>query len=232
MAYNPKIFLGPSVSGPLIAGFLAVTATAIGYTMWLKSNTLPALPVKEGFGGVAVGSGVPDCLRASSEGAQIAGFFAGKTASLEEGSDDLRELMLLLSKLACLKKDLLAVGGVIEATRYQAYATSHDIEPVAETTARCFAKTMPPRDLDIIFEKWEQRGNILLRRLCSSYDVTPDVNNKLKKWFAAMIIDVKDIATGACFVGTPIINGKTQGRTTSGYEPPELIDLGPYKGRY
>ena len=230
MAYTPKIFLGPSVSGPLLAGVLAVAATAIGYTMWLKSNTLPM--VNEGFGGVAVGSGVPDCLRASSEGARIAGFFAGRKASLEEGDDDLREFLLILSKLSCFKKDLMGVGGVINGTRSQAYSTSHDIEPVAETTARCFAKTIPPRDLDIIFDKWEQRGNVLLRRLCSSYDVSPDDNNKLKKSFTAMVVDVKDVASSVCFVGTPIINGKAQGRTTSGYEPPEIIDLGPYQGRY
>jgi len=228
-----KIFLGPSTSGVVIASVIAGVAAFVGYNMWLQSKTMPiASGFTEGFGGVAVGSGIPDCLRTSSEGAQIAGFFAGRSSSVEEGADDLRELLLLLGKLSCFKKDLMGVGGVIEATRYQPYSTAHDIESVAETTARCFAKTIPPRDLEIIFDKWSSRGAMLIRRLCTAYETKPQEFEMLKSMFENMIKDVKDVAGKSCFVGTPIINGKEQGRDVKGYQPDDLVDLGPYKGRY
>jgi hypothetical protein len=225
-----KVFLGATTSGVVIATVIAVTAAFVGFSMWNDANTLPV--VSEGFGGVAVGSGNPDCLRTSSEGSQIADFFQGRESKAEEGADDLRELLLVLSKLACFKKDLMGAAGVVESTRYQPFATAHDIEAVAETTARCFAKTIPPRDLDIIFEKWEERGKKLLRRLCTAYDVSQKDHKMLLGKFNAMLDDVKDVAKKVCFVGEAIINGKGQGRTTSGYEPPSLIDLGEYKGRY
>lgn len=225
-----KVFLGPTTSGVVIATVIAVTAAFVGFSMWTQSQTLPF--VSEGFGGVAVGAGNPDCLRTSSEGSQIADFFQSRESQVEEGADDLRELLLILSKLACFKKDLIGAAGVVESTRYQPFATAHDIEAVAETTARCFAKTIPPRDLDISFEKWEDRGKKLLRRLCTAYDVSQKDHKMLLGIFNAMLDDVKDVAKKACFVGEAIINGKGQGRMTTGFEPPSLIDLGPYKGRY
>jgi hypothetical protein len=228
-----KIFLGPSTSGVVIATVIAGVAAFVGYNMWLQSKTMPiASGFTEGFGGVAVGSGIPDCLRTSSEGAQIAGFFTGRSSTVEEGADDLRELLLLLGKLSCFKKDLMGVAGIIEATRYQPYSTAHDIESVAETTARCFAKTIPPRDLEIIFDKWSSRGTMLIRRLCTAYETKPQEFEMLKNMFENMIKDVKDVAGKSCFVGTPIINGKEQGRDVNGYQPNDLVDLGPYKGRY
>ena len=238
-----KIFLGPSTSGVVIATVIAGVASFVGYNMWLQSKTMPAVSgftggflntrlTAEGFGGVAVGSGIPDCLRTSSEGAQIAEFFTGRSSTVEEGADDLRELLLILGKLSCFKKDLMGVGGIIEATRYQPYSTAHDIESVAETTARCFAKTIPPRDLEIIFDKWSTRGAMLIRRLCTAYEAKPQEFEMLKSMFDNMIKDIKDVAKKSCFVGTPIINGKEQGRDIKGYQPNELVDLGPYKGRY
>jgi hypothetical protein len=228
-----KIFLGPSTSGVVIASVIAGVAAFVGYNMWLQSKTMPiASGFTEGFGGVAVGSGIPDCLRTSSEGAQIAGFFTDRSSTVEEGADDLRELLLLLGKLSCFKKDLMGVAGIIEATRYQPYSTAHDIESVAETTARCFAKTIPPRDLEIIFDKWSSRGTMLIRRLCTAYETKPQEFEMLKNMFENMIKDVKDVAGKSCFVGTPIINGKEQGRDVKGYQPNDLVDLGPYKGRY
>jgi hypothetical protein len=238
MSSVQKIFLGPSTSNVVIASVVTFVAAFVGYNMWIMSNTMPVSSgfenkkVEEGFGGVAVGSGMPDCIRASAEGGQIADFFMSRKSSAEEGVDDLRELLVLLGKLSCFKKDLMGASGVVEATRYQPYSTAHDIEPVAETTARCFAKTIPPRDLAISFDKWSERGVTLLRRLCSEYDAKPEQFAKLSATFGAMIKDVTDVAEKTCFAGTPMINGKAQGREVQGRLPDEAIDLGPYKGRY
>ena len=237
MSSVQKIFLGPSTSNVVIASVVTFVAAFVGYNMWIMSKTMPVASgfenkKVEGFGGVAVGSGMPDCIRASAEGGQIADFFMSRESSAEEGVDDLRELLVLLGKLSCFKKDLVGAAGVVEATRYQPYSTAHDIEPVAETTARCFAKTIPPRDLAISFDKWSSRGAKLLRRLCTAYDASPEQFVKLTTTFGTMVADVKDVAEKACHVGTPMINGKPQGRDVQGYQPDEAVDLGPYKGRY
>jgi hypothetical protein len=188
--------------------------------------------VEEGFGGVAVGSGVPDCLRTSAEAAQIVDFFLQKENTTGEGKDDLREMKLLLSKLACFKKDLMSPSGVVEATRYQPYSTAHDMEPVAETTARCFAKTIPPRDLALAFDKWSARGQKLVSRLCTSYNVGPDQYKMLSEKFRYVIKDVNAVAEQMCLQGEPMIMGKKVGREVAGHSSEDLGELGPYTGYY
>jgi hypothetical protein len=186
---------------------------------------------KEGFyGGAARGAGIPDCLRSSAEGAELISMFHGK--ALEEGSKDLRELTQIVSKLSCLKKDLVSPAHIVEATRYQQFVTTHDIEPVAEVTGRCFAKVIPPRDLELIFDKWTERGDMLVRRLCTSYGLTSGQYDKADMLFKKVLRDVKDIARGACLQGEPSIAGKPGPRDPHPYEKPSLVELGTYTGYY
>jgi len=233
MDITKKVFsvtLSSVTTNAIIAIVAALIATYIAAVVYGGSLTKPK--ATEGFGGVAVGSGVPDCLRASSELAQVVDFFISKTSTTEEGADDLREFILICSKLSCFKKDLMGVAGVVEATRYQPYSTAHDMEPVAETTSRCFAKTIPPRDLDLIMDKWGSRGKKLISRLCTSFDVESADYKELVKTFETGLNDVNDVAKKTCFGTGAIIAGVPQVRMTSGYESPDLVDLGPYKGYY
>jgi hypothetical protein len=186
----------------------------------------------EGFGGAARGAGSPDCLRSSAEGAELIAMFQGREASFREGSDDLRELTQIASKLSCFKKDLVSPSYIVEATRYQQFVTMHDIEPIAETTGRCFAKTISPRDLEIAFEKWSTRGELLIRRLCTAYRLGSAEVNKAQTLFRALIRDVQDIARGACLQGEPKIAGKPGPRDAHPYEAPGLQNLGEYTGYY
>ena len=227
---------------------LAIIVVSAATFFWNRSNTMPKVQgfedkkedeeatdkeKKEGFfGGVAVGAGEPDCLRTSSEAAQVYSIFANRVSSTEEGPADFQEFRLLLSKLSCLKKDLIGTAGVVEATRYQPYATSMDIEPVSETTARCFAKTIPARDLDISLDKWSKRGKELVRRLCTSMNLTEMESSRADTLFDALMIDVSDVAKSVCLSGEPTINGKNAPRQPNGFEPPTNEDLGPYKGYY
>jgi hypothetical protein len=186
----------------------------------------------EGFyGGVARGSG-PDCLRSSSEGAALLGMFEGRASVMEEGSDDLRELKQIVGKLSCFKKDLVSPSYIVEATRYQPYVPAHDIEPISETTGRCFAKTVSPRDLELAFDKFLSRGELLMRKLCTEYRLTPAEVEQCEKLFRAVVRDVKDIARGACLQGEPIIAGKPGPRDQHPYEPEKYNGFGEYKGYY
>jgi hypothetical protein len=186
----------------------------------------------EGFAGPARGGGVPDCLTNSQEASELYEVFSSKNSTTEEGPDDFRELTLLLSKTNCLKKDLLSPSGIVEATRYQSYSTAHDIEPVAETAARCMAKTIPPRDLDIILDKWNSRGKELVRRLCTNYKITDSELKKVDFLFKSVITDISDIAKAQCLKGEVEIAGTKGPREVGAYEPPGLSELKPYDGYY
>jgi hypothetical protein len=151
----------------------------------------------------------------------------------EEGPDDLRELDLILSKISCFKRDLLGAAGVVEATRYQPFSTAHDLEPVAETTARCFARTIPQRDLALGLDKWGSRGTFLLKRLCTAEKLTDDEETDALTLFGDAMRDITDIAMGKCCnsdVG--VIAGQPQPRMVGGYETPAVSSLRQYTGYY
>ena len=237
--------IGPGLLGFLIA--LSIFVLVAAYTFYYGRNTSPTPsyrveafvnvlppfnPVKEGFGGAARGAGIPDCSRSSAEGAELIGMFVERKSVTEEGSDDLRELTQLVGKLSCFKKDLVSPSHIVEATRYQDFATSHDMEPVAETTARCFAKTISPRDLELAFDKWLGRGKELVRRLCTSYRFSSAEYEKAGKLFEFLVRDVKDIARGSCLKGEATIAGKPTPRDPAGYEGTDLKNVGVFKGYY
>lgn len=197
-------------------------------------DPLAKVPKAEGFyGGAARGTGSPDCLRSSAEGAELIGIFMGRgDSTVEEGDADLRELTQVVGKLSCFKKDLVSPSHIVEATRYQQFVTMHDIEPIAETTSRCFAKTISPRDLEIAFDKWNTRGELLIRRLCTAYRLKPEEVDKAEKLFSYVLRDVKDIARGACLAGEPLIAGKPGPRDPHPFEQPKFAELGEYTGYY
>ncbi len=189
---------------------------------------------KEGFfGGVAKGSGAPDCSRSSAEGAELMAIFMNVAPTSEfDAQDNLRELKILVGKLSCFKKDLVSPSYIVDATKKQQYVSTHDIEPIAETTGRCFAKTISPRDLELAFDKWITRGHELLRRVCGSYRVSSAEVEKAKVLFEALIRDVKDVARGACLQGEPMIAAKPGPRDAHPYEKPGLTEFGTYNGYY
>ena len=213
--------------------FIAILVSGIAVyflvTVWkLSKNTAST---SEGFAGPARGAGVPDCLRDSQNASDLVELFSA-SSSTEDGPDDLRELTLILSKLSCFKKDLMSPSGIVEATRYQPYSTAHDVEPVAETTARCMAKTIPPRDLDIILDKWNRRGKELIRKLCTSFNLSDSQLKKADSLFKSCIIDVSDVAQSMCLKGDVEIAGTKGPRDVAPYEPPALSELRQYKGYY
>jgi hypothetical protein len=182
------------------------------------------------FGGAAVGTGTPDCLRTLPEGSQILEALSSKKIGTEEGPPDFKELQLILSKLACLKKDLLSPSGIVEATRYQPYGTSHDREPIAELAGKCLQRTVPIRDLDITFKGYLERANILLRRLCTAAHLKENEVVRLEKLMKTAWSDVYDIAKGRCIATIP--DAKFNPRDARPYEPKELSELREYDGYF
>jgi hypothetical protein len=196
-------------------------------------NTPKYRRVDEGFyGGVARGSGEQDCLRTLPEGSQILDILQSKSQSIksiEEGNSDFSELKLILSKLSCLKKDLMSPSGIVEATRYQPFETAHDRESVAEVCATCLNQTIAPRDLDIIFATWRDRGNVLLRKLCTEANLKEEGVKKIEALFAAAWNDVYDVAKSRCL---KVKFNDQKPDDVGAFEPEALKDARQYDGYY
>ena len=193
--------------------------------------------VDEGFfGGVARGSGHPDCLRTLPEGSEILDVLRGGVESnkaVSEGSADYKEFQLILSKLGCLKKDLLSPSGIVEATRYQAFETAHDRINVAEVCGMCLSQVIPSRDLDIVFATWRDRGNVLLTKLCTEAELNEQQVVKLEVLFKKLWEDVYDIAKSRCLkTDFSKQNGGSTGGDVGSYEPEHLKNLRSYDYKY
>ena len=219
-----------------IAFFALVTGIVVSYFVYMimcRSQTMPKYGTREGFyGAPVVGAGDPNCMRDSSEAAAIVGLFMDSAQTAEDGNPDLQELKVLLGKLACMKRDLIQVSGVVNATLYSPFSTAHDVEPVAETVGRCFAKTIPPRDLEISFDKWKARGRFLIRRLCTSFNLDNAQSKKAMSLFDAVLVDVYDVAQQKCLKGDAEIMGKMSPRDVSPFTPPTLVEMRDYTGYY
>lgn len=219
----------------LIVGTLLV-ATLVGvliYFMLYIPRYQRVTEQKEGFfGGVARGSGYPDCLRTLPEGSQILDILTKKYEI--NSSPDYKELQLILSKLACLKKDLMSPSGVVEATRYQAFETAHDRINVAEVCALCISKNVAARDLDIIFATWRDRGDILLRKLSTEAQLNTEELSRVEALFNAAWNDVYDISKSVCLKTdfSKQNGGSTAGGDVGGYEPENLTNMRDYTYKY
>lgn len=200
-------------------------------TVYLKypryDQAVPPIVSEGFFGGVARGAGHPDCLRTLNDGAELLALVMTPETT---NRPDFVEFQVLLSKLGCLKKDLMSPSGIVEATRYQPYETAHDREPVAEVAATCLNRTIPKRDLDIIFQTWKDRGNVLLKRLCTLAELTEAQVVQGEKLFANSWIDVYEVAQGRCIATAGEIKAAVDDARP--YEPTEVKDLGEYNGYY
>jgi hypothetical protein len=212
---------------------IIILAVIVGVIVNFMFNTPKYKRVDEGFyGGAARGSGHPDCLRTLPEGSQILDALQSKgaqVATVEEGNADLAELQLILSKLGCLKKDLLSPSGIVDATRYQAFETAHDRQNVAEVCGMCLNQTIPARDLDIIFATWRDRGNLLLRRLCTAAQLKEAEVVHLEKLFKAAWEDVYDVSKSRCLKTKFAVQLPSD---VGAFEPPALKDARQYDGYY
>ena len=214
----------------VIALFIAIAVGIIAYILVSKRNTPPSGDCNEGFQGPSTGVSDIQCGQESSYAIQISELFSLKQSTTEEGDSDLKELKQILSKLCCMKHDLMGVSQVVQSMLYIPYNNTHDRENPADTVARCFTKSMPPRDLDITFGTWKQRAHALVKRLCTSYRLSPSESDKVTRNFNALWMDVFSIAKNSC--SPPEKEEKGSPRDPKGHMPEEVGELGPYTGYY
>lgn len=150
-----------------------------------------------------------------------------------QGASDYAELELILGKMASLKKDLLCPSGVVDATRYQAFDTTHDRVAVAELCGMCMSHTIAPRDLDISFSTWRDRGNLLIRQLSTVASLTDAQTDQALKLFSVSWEDTYQVAQQKCLKTIAEQgHGSGKGSDVGSYEPTMLKDLRSYLHTY
>lgn len=238
-AAAPLTFTGNTLF-VFLAVLIAVVVGVVAYMVLSRGNTIPSgLSVAsltgpighEGFQGPSKGVSTIPCGQESSEAIAILDLFASKSSSTEEGKPDLREFKEILSKLCCMKHDLMSTNQVVSSMMSLPYNNTHDRENPADTVGRCFTKSMPPRDLDITFGTWKQRGLVLLNKLCTSYSLSSRQSEAAKKHFMNLWSDVLSIAKNVCFASEKAPEHGSP-RDPKGFLPEEVEELGPYNGYY
>lgn len=206
----PPVSEGPGMMAVVVegfAGFLGSKKTAEFVVMLLvagvafvvamifmgRSQTRPLIP--EGFAVPTLTGALFPCSTMSSEGSMAYDMVA---RAVPENDDDLRYFHNLLGKLCCFKQDLMSPGHVISASKYLEYDNQQDIRPLSDMTGQCFNKGVPDRDVDIQFDKWNDAGLDLIRRLCSKGGLDESVRAKIEGLFKAVHSDVYAVAKGQC----------------------------------
>ena len=209
-----------------------IVASLIAFGIWLVIGKAETRPLKQGFyGGPINGTSGLACGRMSSEAERLVALFASKQLDVgEEGQMDLHDLKAVLSKMLCMKQDLMAPQQTITAAKELGFATHMDIQPVADLTARCFSKTVPERDLSIQFGKWREFGLDMVRRLCTAGSLTEAESKEAEDLYVAVWKDAMDVALGAC-IGT-IPSGKVSPHDAAPRTPESLMELSEYEGYY
>jgi hypothetical protein len=202
-------------------------------TPLFNPNTMPA--TTEGFMGTVYGAGEPPCLRNLNEAAQVLAALdsAGAVRVEAPGSEveaDRKELALLLGKLACLKQDLMSPSGIVLATRSLPFETQHDRQSVAEVAGQCLNRSIPNRDLDIIFQTWANRGKQLIANLCTAKGLDEEACRQIEITFSNAWKDVYGVAQQRC-LATPGDGTGSKDRTAA-FLPPSLDLLHTYQGYY
>ena len=228
---------GSTVLYFIIAAAIALAVGYVSYMIIIKNKTLssgawPKMDSSlEGFQGPANGVSSIKCGQESSYAVSLSALFSSKKSVTEEGEADLDEFNQILSKLCCLKHDLMSTNQVVQSTLNLKFNTSHDRENPANTTGRCFTKSLPPRDLDIIFDTWRDRGLALLDRLCTSYSLSDSEAKAAKNDLLSVWADVYDVAKSVCGPEKAVSSGASP-RDVKGVMPERVQTLGPYTGYY
>ena len=208
---------------------IALIVAGIAYMIIMKNGTVSS-GNWEGFQGPAKGVSDIPCGQESSYVASISELFSTKDSTTEEGDADLKEFKIILSKLCCVKHDLMSTNQVVRSALYLPFNTSHDRENVGDTVGRCFTKSLPSRDLDIIFDTWKTRGLVLIDKLCTSFNLSDEEAKATRNNFMSVWSDTYDIAKTVCIQTLQAPSGSP--RDPKGFVPQTIELLGGYLGYY
>jgi hypothetical protein len=195
--------------------FLVVVAALIHF----RPHTNPV--GVEGFATTAVHPlRVPECVARSTDAQKLLARFAGIN------NDAAEELRLLVSKVCCMEADIAtpSAGGTPRTLRIQ-FRTSHDMEPPSSLVGRCLRNAVNKRDIELIVEKFQARGHVLINGLCASASEKVEAHKELDSVVARLQMSMMSF----CLRPSPNMD-RPAGVRDVGFWEPKAADLPQYQG--
>lgn len=202
--------------------FVAVIVGAVVYLMY-SVPSFARIPLQEGF----VGS---DSLRILPQAVLLMEFLEKKGEGMEKEKGARAELELLLQKMEALMTDLTSTDRVVKNTLHLPFETAHDRMVVGELCGMCLQQTSSTRDMELFMGQWRERGLVLLRKLCTAYNMSEQDALFAEKTFIEAWSTVNDVVSTQCIKPLPLVS--LGPRDATPYEPIALRDARSYDYRY
>lgn len=193
-------------------------------SMWFPASRLP-----EGFTTVALNTTTfPSCVQRDAEAQALLTSLYGGLAGFPPASDAAMaydEFKLIVQKLLCADADITSFGAGEYASLRLPFNTQHDMEPIGTFVGRCLRNAVKERDLSITFDKFRQRGVVLLGVLC------PSSQSKAvaMKQFDSIVDRMKQSISKVCLKEHASMDVPAGVRDPGYYTPSSLTGLGPYQ---
>ena len=205
-----------------LASYVFLVLLAIGIVLYLRSRSMA-----EGFTTIAIeGEVMPRCLTRDSDSQALLAQLYNKAAANTPAGEAYAEFKLILQKLLCIDADVTGMGAGAYSTYQLPYATAHDIEPAANFVGRCVRNAVRERDVFLVLEKFENRGNVLLKTICRSdlgaIDTHTAAFNRIVKRIGASI-------TTRCLSEKANLDVPAGARDPGYYIPNDVENLQEYK---
>lgn len=196
----------------IVIGILLIVAVALIY---YPVAPLPSVEA-EGFTSASVDpERMPACATRSVDAQAL---LAQVDAS--PNSEDANELRLLISKLCCMEADIASPSPGTYRTFGLQFRTQQDMEPPATIVGRCLAGAVNSRDIELITEKYKQRGHLLIQRLGLGASST--------ELFDGIVGNLDRAMKSKC--KSPTMDHPLGVRDVGYWEPDSVADLSQYQG--
>ena len=207
-----------------IAAIAFGVVLAIGVFLYFKPKY-----TTEGFTTIAIdGETVPKCVLRDSEAQYLLTelhTLKKENASSADAALAYDEFKLIIQKLLCMDADITSPAGTIFATYQLPFSTSHDIEPLANFVGRCIRHSARNRDIQMIMNTFQMRGDELIQQLCFHSESRESVTKR----FHMIVNRVTKNISGICIAPKATLDTPAGPRDPGYYEPAFIKELSPYK---
>ena len=133
-----------------------------------------------------------------------------------------RELDVLFQKMEAISTDMLEGSGRVYKSIAVPYSTEQDIEPAAVLVGRCHKKAIRQRDIELAAERFQIRGEQLIKALSDYY---PQYADSTRSALLSSISSLKSTMLNKCLKEQPRLDLPNGVRDPAFYEPPALESL-------
>ena len=211
----------------VIAVLIIHMRPGFGFGFGFGLDPYPTAVTTEGFTTVSIHPTLsPQCVSRSTDAQKLLARVASASSGTgtEGTSAEADELRLLVSKLCCMEADIAAPSAGVYRTMGLQFRTSQDMEPPSTIVGRCLRNAVNSRDIDLIIEKYKQRGHVLLKKL-----QLPNTNSAIEE-FDNVVTRLQFAMTSFCLKPSPSMDHPIGARDMGFWEPEDVADLSQYQG--